>query len=421
MTKNEKHTLSTTTLAWFMWLIAALFYVLDYFLHTAPAQLLAPMSNTIYHNINTKNLAHIGNVMSIYFPVYAICQLPAGYFLDRFGVRIPLTIACLVVGLGLWISTMASIETLIIGRILTAAGSAFAFLGALKTAAMWLPGRQLGLAVGLTNSLGTILGGAILGLPLLNKLISDDNWQHALTQFVYLCIIVSLLMLLFLRTNTAKKKSPGKNLLLQPISHKQIISSIFLALYAGIMVGIIVNAMGELYGVTILQQTLNISKTQATDISAWLFVGIAIGGPTHGYITSRFKINPPLWMLIFCAISCLIYLLQTLLYSTNAPAFCFVILTLLSGFSVSSMLLAFSWTREFYPKYFHARVFALINMIIATCGYGFQRLFGWMEEIQSKTTHPNLQNNLLLFSIPLLLSLLLCYVGTRKNKAINEE
>ena len=357
MTKNEKNAPSTTTLAWFMWLIAALFYVLDYFLHTAPTQLLAPMSDTIFHNTSAKNLAHIGNIMSIYFPVYAICQIPAGYCLDRFGVRIPLMLACLMVGAGLWVSTYATPHTLVMGRLLTAAGSSFAFLGALKTASMWLPTRHLGLAVGLTNSLGTILGGAILGLPLLNKLITDTNWQDALMQFVYLCIAVSILMLIFLRTNQEKKKGPSKHLLLKPVQFKQILSSLFLALYAGIMVGIIVNAMGELYGVTILQQTLNIDGKQATFICARLFVGIAIGGPTHGYLTTRLKISPPKWMLGFCALSCLLFLIQTILYSTNAPSFVFVVVILLSGFSVSSMLLAFSWTRNFYPKYYHARVF----------------------------------------------------------------
>ena len=405
-----------------MWLTATLFYALDYFLHTAPAQLLAPISNTIFQNTDIKNIARIGDIMSIYFPVYAISQIPAGYFLDRFGVRIPLTCACLVVGLGLWVSTTGSIETLILGRILTAAGSAFAFLGALKTATMWLPSSQLGLAVGLTNSIGTVLGGAILGLPLLNSLISgnNNNWQYALMLFAIICLYVSCMMLLFLRTNTSKKTSQRKHLLLKPVKFKQIVSSIFLALYAGIMVGIIVNAMGESYGVIILHQTLNIPNKLATYISASLFVGIAIGGPTHGYITTRYKISPPRWMLFFCAMSCALYFIKTMLYFTNTPVFIFILLTLLLGFSVSSMLLAFSWTRDFYPKYFHARIFALINVTIAICGYGFLRLFGWMES-SSVTTSGSLQKHLLLFTIPLAFSLLLCYVGTRKDRAINEE
>ncbi len=417
---------------WAMWFIAALFYALDYFLHTAPGQLLLPMSKSILGSSSHTNKVVIGNILSIYFPIYAVCQIPAGYCLDKYGIKKPLFFACGLVSIGLLICTHPSIKALYIGRTLTAIGSSFAFLGALKAASMWLPTNKMGLAVGLTNSAGTILG-AILGLPILNLLIGYTNWQQALIWFAFAGFILSIIILFFLKSNmNTKPLNPRKkNLLMAPVSASKMLKSFFLALYAGIMVGTIVNAMGETYGITILHESLNITKTQATDISSFLFIGIAIGGPTHGLITSKTRIKPTQWMLALCAASTLCYTTMIALLNA-APAashstmgmstisLIFGSLLFVTGFCVSSMLLSFSWARSHYPKHTHARVFAVINMVIGACGYIFTYFVGKVEKI-SNLTHTELQHQLLYFTIPLLISLVCCYIGTRETKPLNQE
>jgi MFS family permease len=419
--------------AWGMWLIAALFYALDYFLHTAPGRLLAPMASSLL-GANTKaNQASIANILNIYFPIYAICQIPAGYCLDKFGIKVPLALACLLVSIGLLICSHATITALYIGRTLTAVGSSFAFLGALKAASMWLPTHKMGLAVGLTNSVGTILGGAILGLPILNLLIGYTDWQQALTWFAGCGLVLSISILLLLKSSS--KNAPlnlrKKNLLMTPVSSSKMLKSIFLALYAGIMVGTIVNAMGETYGVSIMQEMLKIGNTQATDICSWLFIGIAVGGPTHGYITNKTRIKPTLWMLIFCTLSTICYILVISMLN-NGPGHNHTVLGLssisllfggllfITGFCVSSMLLSFSWARSHYPKHTHARIFALINMLIGICGYIFPYLVGNVEKFSSNS-HAELQHQLFYFTIPLVVSILFCYIGTREAKPLNQE
>ena len=84
------------------------------------------------------------------------------------------------------------------------------------------------------------------------------------------------------------------------------------------------------------------------------------------------------------------------------------------------MLLTFSWSREIYPKHFHARAFALINMIIALCGYQFQTWFGILENT-AKNSSAQLLHGLWLFALPLFLAIPLCYWGSIRIKEINEE
>ena len=139
---------------WIMWFIAALFYALDYFQHTAPSVLIQPMAKSLNLNVFS-----IGNIMSIYFPIYAISQIPAGYIMDRLGSRVALPIASLLISIGIFITAGAQgYPEIYAGRALVAVGSAFAFIGALKVASVWLSPKVFPIAVGITNTIG-VLGG----------------------------------------------------------------------------------------------------------------------------------------------------------------------------------------------------------------------------------------------------------------------
>ncbi|WP_267897719.1 MFS transporter [Dongshaea marina] len=102
----------------------------------------------------------IGDLMSVYFPVYAVFQILAGYLLDRYKLRLILSLAVAIVAGGLLMIAIPSLGAILAGRVLIAIGSAFAFLGALKTASMWLPEKVFPVAVGLINTMGVLLGGS---------------------------------------------------------------------------------------------------------------------------------------------------------------------------------------------------------------------------------------------------------------------
>lgn len=81
-----------------------------------------------------------------------------------------LSILCLVMSFGILLFVYdPSLDTMLIGRVLIAVGSAVAFIGTLKVAADILPERVFPIAVGLTNTIG-VLGG-IFGQVLLNHLV----------------------------------------------------------------------------------------------------------------------------------------------------------------------------------------------------------------------------------------------------------
>jgi len=84
------------------------------------------------------------------FPVaFAVCLLPSGIAIDRFGPRAVQSVMMAVTALGALIFSVSTGSFgLMIGRALIGAGAAAALLTALKAIATWFPRERLGLVTG---------------------------------------------------------------------------------------------------------------------------------------------------------------------------------------------------------------------------------------------------------------------------------
>ena len=393
---------------WIMWFLTALFYALDYFQHTAPSVLIEPIATSL----NT-SLVQIGNIMSIYFPIYAICQIPAGYLLDRYDIKYVLPCACMIISFGLLTMNTAHLYFLILGRGLIAIGSAFAFLGALKAASTWLPSRFFSLAVGLTNTIGVT--GGLLGQPLLNQFILHYHWRHALLLICLFGLVLAFSLVIFLEHNRAHPfKSNNENYASFSLFRALHPQTWFIAIYAGIMVGTVVNAFSELYDVVFLEQTLKISSQMAADISGFIFIGIAVGGPVHGLI-ARFYQSIRHWMIISCVMTLILFSCIFLATNYIQVTSIFYVLYFWIGFFVSSMLLGFQVAKQQLPISLQATAYAVINMIIGLCGWLFQFVLGsmilWYKTQYGGALNAAVFTHAFWFLLaPLLVSLLFCFL-----------
>lgn len=120
--------------------------------------------------------AAMGLVLSAFFWTYALFQMPAGWFIDKMGVRISLAVA-----VGWWsIFTMVTGLTRGVGqivgsRLLLGVGEAAAIPSFAKVAFNWFPRKERGLACSIFDS-GSRVGSA-LSLPLVVWLISVVGWR----------------------------------------------------------------------------------------------------------------------------------------------------------------------------------------------------------------------------------------------------
>ncbi|MDE1144501.1 MFS transporter [Paraburkholderia sp. SIMBA_009] len=118
----------------------------------------------------------MGLVLSAFFWTYAFLQLPAGWFIDKVGVRLALAFA-----VGWWsVFTVATgaargLAQLVGMRLMLGVGEAAAIPSFAKVAFNWFPRRERGLASSIFDS-GSRVGSA-LSLPFVAWLISAVGWR----------------------------------------------------------------------------------------------------------------------------------------------------------------------------------------------------------------------------------------------------
>jgi sugar phosphate permease len=122
--------------------------------------------------------AEMGLILSAFFWTYAFMQMPAGWVVDRIGVRLSLALA-----VTWWsIFTMAtgaarSTGHFIAARLMLGLGESATMPAFTKTAYNWFPRRERGIACGIFNS-GSVSGN-VLSLPLVTWLIAMSGWRGA--------------------------------------------------------------------------------------------------------------------------------------------------------------------------------------------------------------------------------------------------
>jgi ACS family D-galactonate transporter-like MFS transporter len=122
--------------------------------------------------------AEMGLILSAFFWTYAFMQMPAGWVVDRIGVRISLTVA--VVWWSLFTMATGAARNLVhflSARLMLGLGEAATMPSFTKTAFNWFPRRERGLACGIFNS-GSVTGN-VLSLPLVTWLIAVTGWRGA--------------------------------------------------------------------------------------------------------------------------------------------------------------------------------------------------------------------------------------------------
>lgn len=343
--------------AWLIWFVAGLFYLYE-FIHRVIISVMIPELSSSFHF----SVAMSGILAACYFYAYGLAQIPVGLIIDRFGTRWALSLACLLIALSSFVfAGTENIAVAILSRICIGFGSAFAFVGCLKLGAVWFPARKFSFIVGLTNLLG--VSGAIIGGRPIAYAVDRFNWRVVMYISGIIGSIIAILLLLIIRDQLAKHKIDRKFLLkLQALGKRKQIWLV--ALFAGFMVAPIV-AYSELWGVSYLIEKYHLSKTNAAQITTITFIGIALGGPSIGYIASRIS-NLKLPLLFGAIGACFAF--TSILVGKQLPIWTLYCLHILFGFFTSSMLICFALNTQEVATNKRATVVAFTNMVIMLSG-----------------------------------------------------
>jgi len=401
---------------WIICLLAALFYFYDFFLRVTPSVMIAPLMKG--YNVGAME---IGFISAFYYYAYTPLQIPSGAVADKYSIRWVLTLSAFMCALGTFIfASFVNVPAALFGRALMGIGSAFAFVGALKLASLWLPKRHFALFIGLTTALGTI--GAVFADTILSRMVDLWGWRLSVYVTGIAGLFLTLLLFLVVRdkpkwvTRMPRSYHTWKNTF---IRIWELIGNwrFWINGAVGCFLFLPVSVFASLWGVAFLIQSYHLSPTAGATATSLIFVGTAVGSPLVGWISDRIKSRrKPIFVggLLTFVFSVL------LIYMHDLPKMAVFILLFLIGFFVSPQVLVFAIAREISPPRSTGISTATTNFFVTIGAAIFQPLIGYLLTIHwtgARTTDgiplystSNYHDALLILPIVLGISFLLTFL-----------
>ena len=371
----------------FAWLICgmgAVFYSYEYFLRISPSVMEAALRS--HYNLSASGF---GLLSAFYYYAYVPMQIPVGILMDRYGPRRLLTLACFICALGtVLFAGTSSFYVSAIGRFLVGFGSAFAFVGVLKLATLWLPDDKLALVSGLAAALGTV--GAMLGDNLLGWMVIHFGWQ----QTTYITAIFGFLLVIVLWFSLRDKKTSRKvgggtvTNFRKSMEDLVIISKnrqIWINGMYGCLVYLPTTVLAELWGIPYLHYAHGLAQETANFSNSLLFLGFAIGAPLMGLLSDKLHRRKTPMLIGATGATIVMALLLYLPDLTKNGIYC---LMFLLGLFYSSQAIVFAVGRELSPREAAGTAMAMTNMIVMLGGMFIQPLVGWLLDMSARLRQP---------------------------------
>lgn len=359
-------------ISWLMCVLGAIYYCYEYFLRISPS-VMTPELMKAYHLTG----AQIGGLSAYYYHAYVPMQILVGLLMDRYGPRRLLTAACLLCALGTYLfATGESITVAEIGRFLVGLGSAFAFVGALKLATIWLPPHRFALVSGIILCLGML--GAMVGDILLRAMVDGIGWETTIMASAAVGVILAIVLFVVIRdVNPQHLHLHSRRMhfsgLLAGLWGALKNPQIWLNGLVGFLLYISLSAFAELWGISYLTQAHHLSKAHAANANSMIFLGWAVGGPFWGWFSDF--IERRCLPIMMASVGALL-LVCILLYCNDLSLVSTYILLFVFGLLSSVQILVFSICREVSSIKIAGTAIALTNMIVMIGGNIFQPTIG---------------------------------------------
>ena len=357
--------------------LGSLFYFYEYFLRVSPSVIEHQLEG--YFGLTAKTF---GTLSAFYFYAYTPIQLIVGIAVDKLKMRHILVTAIFCCALGTVIIPMShDLWVAALGRFLQGFGSAFAFVGVLKLASVWLPEDRFATFSGFAASLGFI--GAAVGEILLNGFVEFVGWKTALFIFGGFGFLLSFVAYLTMKahpTPSSRDVVKGRQLknLLKSLKDVMKVKQIWFSGVISFLMFLPTSVFASLWGIPYLKELHNYTDSQASLAVSMIFVGWAIGSPLNGYISD--KLHRRMKIIGFGAL--LAFMLSVvILYVQNIPYLLLIPILIIFGIVSSTQVLTFAIATELSPHKAAGTAVAFTNTLAMLGGFIFQRAVGEMLEM----------------------------------------
>lgn len=353
-----------------------LFYCYNYFLRVSPSV----MQNDLMQGLHI-NALEFGTLAAFYYWAYTPMQIPVGMIYDRFGARTIQFFACLTAVMGVYVFISADhYLTACLGRFMIGLGTAFAYIGVLKLASIWLPPNRFATVAGLTTAFGML--SAIFSDKYLTEFVQLIGYKHALHSTLIIGTALSILILFFTRS---KPKNPLPHRIpyqINPINQMKVLESLRIVLtnqqiwligIIGCLFYLPASVFLDLWGIPYLKTVYHLSPDDAASAISWVFMGWIIAGPSIGALSDKLKRRRlPLTVCAFMAT----ILLSIVFYIPGLSLTTLNILFFFYGIFCGAHPLCFALGKENCPHSISGTAVAITNTLIMLGGMVFQPIVG---------------------------------------------
>ncbi|ASK65336.1 MFS transporter [Brachybacterium avium] len=276
----------------------------------------------------------VSSFVVLQLAVYAICQIPAGLLLDRYGSRVTLVAGALLMGAGQLL--MAQTETVgvaMVARIILGAGDALTFSSAVRLVPAWFPASRVPILTQLTGILGQV--GQIASAVPFVAVLTVAGWGTAFSSAASVSAVAALLALLVVRATPPGMPRPRvkQDLTRIPLVLARIIRhpSTQLGFFTHYTAGFTGITFSMMWGYPYLTAGEGLSRPAASAIMTVLVAVAVVAGPLIGALTQRHPLRRSTLVLLIVA-TIVVPLLALVLWPGPAPIW--LLIVLVSGFSI---------------------------------------------------------------------------------------
>lgn len=377
-------------MAWFVWGLGALFYMMAFFQRVAPAV----MTEELMRDFNI-SAAALGNLSGFYFYSYVIMQIPTGIIADTWGPRRLLTLGALIAGTGILLFALATqILWANIGRFLIGGSVAVAFVGCLKVSMNWFPPRYFAMVSG-TSLLVGLLGAILAGTPL-RLLMNLFSWRTLFLMSAVVTFMVGFAVWVFVRDFPSEKgyadiagNAPAtvnkscKELIRGIFSVFKYKNSLSLFFVPGGIIGCLLTFCG-LWGVPFLKEQYHLPTHQAAALTSAALVAWGVGGPFFGWLSDRIGKRKIVYITGYTVA---LFGCSTIFFIPGLPLTVFIAALIVTGFSSGCVVLTFAFAKESVPMALAGTISGIMNMGHMVGPTLMQPAVGWvLDQLWQGTT-----------------------------------
>lgn len=365
-------------LAWSVWGLGALLYLIGFYQRVAPAVITDRLMNEF-----SIGAAALGNLSAFYFYSYVAMQIPTGILADRWGARRLLTAGAGVAAVGTALFAFSpNLWWANAGRLLIGASVAVAFVSMLKLATHWFAPRQFALASGLALFCG-VVGGVIAGVPL-RMLVEPFGWRPVMAVSAVVTAVLCIAIWLRVRDDPSEigyqshspSSSGGKKhgSILRGVLDVLSYRNSWILLITPIGIAGAVLTFAGLWGVPWLRQVYGIETKAAAAVTSALLIAWALGGPLLGALSERLGRRKPLYV----ATTIATLLGWAVVIFIPMPLWLLVLTLVFTGFFSGNLIIGFAFAKESVPIGLMGTASGICNMGPLLGGMLLQPGVGWI-------------------------------------------